>query len=164
MRRALFVAVVGLGLAFGVFYALSWPATMSGPDPSGTEVGFNHVAEGEMLHAGLGPFRVGGSRNVKIITVLLNDSSPGIELVAIRVALVGSGRTMLGTARGHKPDLETLPAAAGYVLHPGDEGSINVSFRVPSPGRYSFRGITVRYQTGWITRSVVIGPTVGAET
>jgi len=158
MRRVVFMSIVGLGLAFGIFYALSWPSTVEGS--RGNDVVLSDVTQGELLHVGLGNFRVVGERDATVVTVKLDDPSAGIEIVATRVALAGNGRPSVGVVRGPQPTIDVLPRAPGYVLHPKDEGGFVVTFRVLSPGHFTFKGFAVTYQTGWLTRTAHLGPDV----
>lgn len=152
------MSIVGLGLAFGIFYALSWPSTVEGS--RGNDVVLSDVTQGELLHVGLGNFRVAGERDATVVTVKLNDPSAGIEIVGTRVALAGNGRQPIGVVRGPQPTVDVLPRAPGYVLHPKDEGGFVVTFRVLSPGHFTFKGFAITYQTGWLTRKVHLGPNV----
>jgi hypothetical protein len=161
MRRVVFMSIVGLGLAFGIFYALSWPSTVQGS--RGNNVVLHDVAPGELLHVGLGNFRVAGNRDATVVTVKLNDPSAGIEIVATRVALAGNGRPSIGVLRGPQPTVEILPRAPDYVLHPKDEGGFVVTFRVLSGGSFTFKGFSITYQTGWLTRTAHLGPDVIVE-
>jgi hypothetical protein len=158
MRRVVVMSVIGLALAFGVFYTLSWPSTLEGS--LGNSVTLDPVKPDELLHVGLGIFKTVGRRDVNVVTVRLNGQSPGIEIVATRVALAERGGLTLGVLRGPQPTVDALPRAPGYVLHSNDAGGFVVTFRVASPGTYTFRGFLVTYQTGWLTRTVLLGPTV----
>jgi hypothetical protein len=154
MRRAIVVSIIGLAIAFGAFYAFSWPSTLSGE--LGDEVGFNNAKPGEQLHMGLALFTVRGPRDVKILSVKLRDPSPGLVLVATRIGHGGEA----GALNGERPEIDALPLAPGALLHPGREGAIVVTFHAVGPGDYSFNGITVTYETGWLTRTVKLGPKV----
>ena len=160
VKRTVFVAIAGLIFAFTFFYAFGWPSTLA--SNAGAPTTFDKVNTGEILHAGLGPFYVHGQRHVSIVTVRLKEPSPGIELVGTHVAL--SPTLPGGALRGVQNAIEALPRAPGYVLRPGDAGAFWVTFRVLSPGSFSFRGITITYQSGWLTRSVVLGANVRADT
>ena len=160
MKRTVFVAIAGLIFAFTFFYAFGWPSTL-GAD-AGAPTSFDRVRTGEILNAGLGPFHVQGQRHVSIVTVKLKDPSPGIELVATHVALAPTQPG--GAVRGAQKAMEDLPRAPGYLLRPGDSGLFWVTVRVVSPGSFSFRGIIITYQSGWLTRTVVLGANVRADT
>ena len=155
MRRVLVIMLVGLALAFGAFYAFSWPTTLSGS--AGDSLSFGDVALDEPLHVGLMNFAVTGRREIKIVTVKLNAPTSGIELVSTRVGL-GAAGTSIGSERGEQPSIDALPRAPGYTLHPRDGGSFVVTFKATETG--SFDGIIVTYRTGWLTRSVTLGPKV----
>jgi len=162
MRRTIFVALAGLLFAFTFFYVFAWPSTMSSRSKLSDTIGFDKVVPGELLYAGLGPFSIVGRRDMTVVTVKLNDPSVGIELLETRVDLFAGG-VGLGVARGTDPlsaGIERLPRAPNYVLRSADEGGFYVAFKVLSRGTFRFRGIEVTYQTGWLTRSVVLGPTV----
>jgi hypothetical protein len=154
MRRGIVISIIGLALAFGTFYVFSWPSSLSGK--LGDEVGFNATKPEELLHTGLFLFTVRGPRDIKITTVKLNDSSPGLVLVASRLG--GGGAA--GALTGERPEIDRLPSAPGAILHPNDAGAFVITFRALNPGRYGFNGITVTYQTGWLTRTVKLGPRV----
>jgi hypothetical protein len=156
MRRAILMSIIGLALAFGAFYVFSWPTTVSGS--FGDELGFREATAGELLHSGLFDFKVAGHRDIEILTVKLNSPSPGLSLVSARVGLGGAGS--IGSASGPQPAIDALPRAPGFVLHPRDDGAFVVSFQAVAPGTFTFSGITVVYQTGWLTRSVKLGPRV----
>jgi hypothetical protein len=148
------MSIIGLALAFGVFYAFSWPSTLSGT--LGNQVGFNEKEPGGLLHTGLFNFEVVGKREIKIVTVKLMDPSPGIVLVATRMGTGGEA----GALRGDVPEIDKLPRAPGFVLQSNDRGAFVVTFKVLDPGRFTFNGIVVTYQTGWLTRTVKLGPKV----
>jgi len=147
------ISIVGLALAFGAFYAFSWPSTLAGK--RGDHTGFAASKPKVLVHTGQFLFKVTGRRDVKISTVKLMTPSPGLELVAIRI-----GGSEAGALTGEHPEFEALPRAAGAVLRAGAEGAFLVSFRALDPGRFSFEGIEVTYQTGWLTRTVKLGPRV----
>jgi hypothetical protein len=150
------MSIIGLALAFAAFYVFSWPTTVSGT--FGNALSFNKATAGELLHSGLFNFKVAGRRGIKIITVEMNSPSPGLSLVSVRVGLGGSGS--IGSASGPRPDIESLPHAPGFVLNPRDDGTFVVTFRALAQGRFTFNGILVTYQTGWLTRTVKLGPKV----
>ena len=155
MRRAILVFLIGLGLAFSAFYYFSWPTTLSGS--AGHLVRFGDVKPDEKLHVGLIDFTVAGRHDITIVTVKLNSPSVGIELDAARVDSGPAGNS-IGSERGDQPTVEALPRAPGSVLHPDDRGSFVVTFFATGSG--SFNGITITYTTGWLTRSVTLGPKV----
>ena len=155
MRRVVVVFLVGLALAFGAFYYFSWPTTLSGSP--GNAVGFDDVKPGEKLHVGLMDFTVEGRHEITIVTVKLNSPSAGIELDAARVSLGDAGGS-IGSERGDQPTVEALPRAPGAVLQSNERGTFVVSFFATASG--SFNGITITYTTGWLTRSVTLGPKV----
>lgn len=149
------MSILGLALAFGAFYVFSWPTTLSGS--AGNSLHFGDVETDELLHAGLMNFAVSGRREIEIVTVKLNAPTAGIELVATRIGL-GEAGTSIGSERGEQASIDALPRAPGYVLYPKDRGSFVVTFRAERSA--SFDGLIVTYQTGWLTRSVRVGPKV----
>jgi hypothetical protein len=155
MRRIIVMSIIGLALAFGAFYVFSWPTTVSGT--FGNALGFADAKPDELLHTGLLNFKVAGRREITIVTVKLNSASPGLSLVSTHVALGGSS---VGALSGPRPEIDSLPRAPGFVLYPRDSGAFVITFRATSPGTFTFTGITVVYQTGWLTRSVKLGPKV----
>ena len=161
MRRIVFTSIIGLGLAFGVFYALSWPATIQGT--VGRRVTIEQASVNGLIYVGLGRFRVIGPRDATVVTVKLQDPSVAIVLEATRVALVSSNAPLVGVERGPQPAVDALPKAPGYVLHPQDIGVFVVSFRAVSAGTFTFHGFILTYQTGWLTRTVHLGPTVTVQ-
>jgi hypothetical protein len=158
MRRVLVMSLIGLMLAFGVFYAFSWPSSLEGA--RGSEAGIDDVKVGELLHVGLADFRVAGRRPIKIVTVKLVRPSAAISLVETRIYLAGNGRPSVGVQRGEDRSVAALPRAPGYVLNDTDSGSFVATFTIDSPGDFSFDGFEVTYQTGWLTRSVTLGTRV----
>jgi hypothetical protein len=161
MRRVLVMSLVGLLLAFGVFYVFSWPSTIESAPASGVTI--SQVKVGELLHVGMADFTISGDRPITVLTVRLNGASPEIELLAARLFIEESGKSSVGVLRGEGTSVDSLPRAPGYVLHSTDRGSFVVTFRVSSPGRFELDGFTVRYQTGWLTRSVRVGPRIVVE-
>jgi hypothetical protein len=151
------MSVLGLAIAFGVFYFMSWPATLSPVGAGGNGLGFDDVEIGEMLHTGLMIFEVKGPREVKIVTVKLNAPTLGIKLEGSRLGLGASG-TSVGGLRGDQPSIDALPPAPGSVLPKNARGSIVITFTATQSG--SFDGLVVTYQTGWLTRTVRLGPKV----
>lgn len=149
------MSILGLALAFGAFYVFSWPTTLSGNPGNALHLG--EVETGELLHAGMINFTVSGRREIEIVTVKLNAPTAGIELVATRVGLGQTG-TSIGSERGEQPSIDALPRAPGSVLSPKDRGSFVVTFRATQSA--SFDGLIVTYRTGWLTRSVKLGPKV----
>ena len=158
MRRIVVMSIIGLGLAFGAFYYFSWPTTLSGRS-GGDEISFPDAPPEQQLHTGQFLFEVSGRHRITIVTVRLNDPSSGFALVAARVGLGDSGAS-IGTASGPTPEIEALPRAPGFVLNPRDTGAFVITIRAFGPGDFVFHGITVTYQTGWLTRSITFGPTV----
>jgi len=159
MRRIVVMSIIGLALAFGVFYAFSWPSTVTATT-GGNEVGFPTAAAGELLHTGAMTFKVGGNRDVQLVTVKLESPTPGLELVATHVGLRENLAVHSTTETGPQAYIDALPKAPGYVLRPGDEGAFVVTFRALDPGTFAFDGIVVTYQSGWLTRTVKLGPRV----
>lgn len=149
------MSILGLALAFGAFYVFSWPTTLSASAASSLH--FGDVETDELLHSGLMNFTVSGRREIEIVTVKLNAPTSGIELVATRVGL-GEAGTSIGSERGGQPSIDALPRAPGYVLYPKERGSFVVTFRATQSA--SFDGLIVTYQTGWLTRTVKVGPKV----
>ena len=160
--RPVLIVVIGLGAAFGVFRALGWPSTLEGPGLTDV-AGFGRVEAGELLHAGLGPFVVNGSRGVEI-TAVRAELSPGIDLESIRLSVVNDpGFVAVGALRGPNEEIDRLPGASGTTLRPGQTAFLVLSFRVVSPGEYRIPGVQVSYSSGWIRRTKILGPTVTAE-
>ena len=166
MRRTVFVAIAGLIFAFTFFYVVAWPSSVSSESSIENSLGFDKVKPGELLYAGIGPFKVIGRKKVTVVTVKLHDGSPGIELVDTRLDLYGPGFVGLGAEReGGElvPQLEKLPHAPDADLRPGQAGGLYVAFRLTDPGSYRFRGVEIVYQAGWLTRTAIVGPSVTAE-
>lgn len=153
----MFVAIAGLIFAFAVFYAFGWPSTIEaqGGDP----ITFDEKTQGELLHA-LFRFSVSGPKDVRVTNVQLEDQSADIDLFAVHLARGDSASLISGSPRGNRPDIEALPRALNTVLKPGDEGFFVVSFRVFAAGRSEFRGLRVKYSSGWLTRSMLFAPAV----
>jgi hypothetical protein len=158
MRRGIVISIIGLALAFGTFFVFSWPSTLSGTS-TGDTIGFPDSPPDQELHVGQMLFTVSGSHEIKIVSVRLNAATPGLSLVAARIGLGGKGASV-GTEVGPQPDIDKLAQAAGFTLHPKETGGFVITFRPVVAGAFVFRGITVTYQTGWLTRSVTFGPTV----
>jgi uncharacterized protein (DUF58 family) len=161
VRRPLFVTIVGLALAFGAFYWLGWPSSLKGS--TGNKIGFNDVAAGELLYAGLN-FDVIGRREIYVTTVKLEGATSEVNLVDVRLSVAGSSDfAPVGALREPQPDVDALPRAAGATLRPGQSGFFVVVFRADALGRFSFRGLNVKYRSGWLTRSAMLMPRVEAD-
>lgn len=160
MRRPLFVTIVGLALAFGAFYWLGWPSSLKGS--GGNTVGFNDVEVGELLYAGL-DFEVIGRREIHVTTVKLEGATGDVNLVDVRLSMAGSDFVRVGARREPQPDVDALSRAAGASLRPGQSGLFVVVFRAGTLGKLSFRGLNVRYRSGWLTRSALLMPRVEAD-
>ena len=161
MRRPLFVTIAGLALAFGAFYWLGWPSSLKGS--GGNKIGFNDVEAGEVLYVGLN-FDVIGRREIHVTTVKLDGATGNVNLVDVRLSAAGSPDFVaVGALREPQPDVDALPRAAGTTLRPGQSGFFIVVFRAETLGKFSFRGLNVKYRSGWLTRSAVLMPRVDAD-
>jgi hypothetical protein len=157
LKAGLISAAIGLAIAGGVFAGFGWPGSLD-PAHSNSRYGVTAAVD-EELHVGLGPFHPGGPREIKITAVSLVDPSPAIQLASIRITRFDDAvKVPLGSDKGPREDIEGLPEAVGIVLEPGEDGGFWVSFRVTATGTHSFKGIRVTYRSGWLTRTVVVGP------
>jgi hypothetical protein len=164
LGRGFLVIIVGLALAFGVFYFTGWPSTLEVLGGGGDEVALGDAAPGELLNFGVGPVRVVGKREVNIHAVRLLDPSPGLELVSVRLSGIGpTENPSFGVTRGPQPDIERLPTASGSIMKGGTGGFLIVTVRATSPGSHRLRGLLVRYGTGWLTRSAGLGATASVR-
>jgi len=158
VRRALFVTVAGLIFAFTFFYVAAWPSTIEAGSSRSADKTLA-VSSTETVWVPLGPIHIVGRKKVMINTVQLNRPSVGIEFVDSRIDI---GHDPGGPTTSQTFVASTFPAAPGAILTSGQKATIYIAFSVSEPGSYSFRGIAISYQAGWLTRTAIIGPTVRA--
>ena len=157
LRAGLISAAIGLAIAAGVFAGFGLPGTLKTAH-SDSRYGMT-AATDEEIHVGLGPFHPSGPREIRIIAVSLEDPSPAIQLDSIRMTLFNDpAPVVLGSDKGPREDITALPEALGVVLESGEDGGFWVSFHVTATGVHNFSGVRVTYRSGWLTRTVVVGP------
>jgi hypothetical protein len=163
VRRPLFVTIVGLALAFGVFYWLGWPSSLNGPPSGSREAIFMCTPHATEQHAVLGPFAVVGRKGIDIQTVRLEDPLPGTSLTRASVGPVEDPLAFFKAEGGR--DLDELPSVAGATLRPGQRFRIYLTYNVPpapgGAGPGGFRGIRLGYRSGWLSRSGAYGQRAG---
>ncbi|MGH2726362.1 MAG: hypothetical protein ACRDKS_05235 [Actinomycetota bacterium] len=162
-KAALISAAIGLAIAAGVFAGFGLPGTLKAAQ-SESKYAVN-ASVGDVIHVGLGPFHPSGPREIKILSVSLQDPSPAIQLDSIRITLFNDPNTvLLGSDVGEeRPDIDALPLALGRVLQPGEDGGFWITFRVNATGDHTFKGVRVTYKSGWLTKTVIVGPNVRAR-
>lgn len=159
LKAGLISAAIGLAIAGGVFAGLGLPGSLTAAR-SDSRYSLNVVID-QIVHVGLGPFEPGGPRQIKIVEITLENASPAIQIDAIRVSRFRDPANVpLGSDTGPRPDIDALPLALGTVLEPGQNGGLWLTFHVTSTGQHALDGLRVTYRSGWLTRSVIIGPTV----
>jgi hypothetical protein len=157
LRAGLISAAIGLAIAGGVFAGFGLPGTLKTAH-SDSRYGMTAAID-EVIHVGLGPFHPSGPREIKIIAVSLENPSPAIQLDSIRITRFDDAApVILGSDKGPREDIAALPEAPGVVLEPGEDGGFWVSFHVTATGSHNFSGVRVTYRSGWLTRTVVVGP------
>ncbi len=161
-KAALISVVIGLAIAAGVFAGFGLPGTLK---PAQSDSRYAVIAAvGEVIHVGLGPFHPSGPREIKILSATLQDPSPAIQASSIRITLFNDPNTvLLGSATGVREDVDALPLALGRVLQPGQDGGFWITFTVNATGDHTFKGLRVTYKSGWLTKTVIVGPNVRAR-
>ena len=162
LKAGLISAAIGLAIAAGVFAGFGLPGTLkTAHSDSRYSV---TAAVDEEIHVGLGPFHPSGPREIRIIAVSLEGASPAIQLDAVRITRFDDpAPVVLGSDKGPREDIAALPEALGVVLESGEDGGLWVSFHVSATGVHTFSGVRVTYRSGWLTRTVVVGPRTQAR-
>lgn len=163
-KAAVISGVIGLAIAAGVFAGFGLPGTLKAAQSEQNRYVIT-TQIGEVIHVGLGPFHPSGPREIKILSVTLENPSPAIQLDSIRITLFNDPNVVvLGSDSGtERPDIDALPLAIGKVLEPGQDGGLWITFRVNATGDHSFKGVKITYKSGWLTKTVIVGPNVRAK-
>jgi hypothetical protein len=110
--------------------------------------------------AALGPYRAPQRRSVRIESVALDGPIRRVSLVSAKIALDVEDPSRLLSRDFDGGMTAAEDDAAGFTIPAGERFYLVVAYKIDGQTG-GFRSLRIRYRSGWMTRTAILGQSAG---